>query len=347
MAEGKRGKPRRFGKIVLAVLSAILACVLLLALVMMILYLTGRNDLTGGDNPISVPTSLVDDVDEDDQTVIYKGQKYRYNENTISILFIGVDKTSVKQNKNYGHNGQADSLFLAVMDSNTGRIKLIPLSREAMVDVDLYTGAGAYAGVEKLQLCLAYAYGKNGDESCQNVCRSVSRLLYGAEIDSYVAIDLAGVGKLTDAVGGVKLTALETIPSAQPIIKEGKTVTLRGDRVNAYLQYRDQDPEANERRMRRQKQFLGSFLQTAAGILRKDITKVTGLYRKARPYIVTDLSVARVTYLATCALKGHADPEYILIDGQSVAGEKHAEFYPDKNSLYEAVLKAYYTPVEE
>lgn len=342
-------KPRRWLRVLIAVVAAFAAAALLLTGVYYWLYTQGRLTLRRGAGDISAPESMVDAVEDDGMTVQYRGASYRYNEDVVSVLFLGVDKKTVSRNEGYGRNGQADSLFLAAIDTKSGAVRILPLTRESMVDVDIIGVGGGYAGVEKTQLCLAYAYGATGDESCRNVARSVSRLLYGVPVDAYVAIDLQGVKTLTNAVGGVPVTALETFQAGNFSFVQGQKVTLKGNNAEAYIRYRKDSVDGNSLRMKRQQQFLEAFFQKAKSQIKSNFTVVGTYYNTAKPYIVSNLTLSQITYLAGSGLTSGDDRgiEYISITGETVKGEKFVEFYPDATSTYEAVLAAFYTRVEE
>ena len=65
---------------------------------------------------------------------MYNGAKYKYNEDNINILFMGVDRDMQDTGeKVIGENGQADVLIWAALDSKTGHLSLINISRDAMV----------------------------------------------------------------------------------------------------------------------------------------------------------------------------------------------------------------------
>ena len=112
-----QNKPRR---ILLAVLAAIAAAAVLVGGIYVYLYYSGRAALHGAGDQVSTPSELADPM-EDSNRVIYNGTTYEYNENVVSVLVLGVDKESVKDDLGYGENGQADSLFVAAIDTVTGQ----------------------------------------------------------------------------------------------------------------------------------------------------------------------------------------------------------------------------------
>lgn len=336
-------KRRRIRRLLLGALCALLAAAVTLGGIYWWLYEAGRQGLLVPGGSLSAPSQAEGDGD----IVEYNGVTYRYNEKVTAILVMGVDKQDIQTQGQQGINGQADSLFLLAMDSAGGTATVLPISREIMVDVDRYAADGVYLGSQKTQLCLAYANGSDAVSGCENVVRSVRRLLYGVPINSYMAVDMAGFKALTDAVGGVTLTALEDVegPDGQNI-KKGQTVTLRGSRAQRYIQSRGQDVEANNRRMARQKQFFGAFIGTAGRQLKKDFTKLMTYYNIAKPYVVSDLTLSQITYLATVAVSKNAFNgfRYLSITGSTVMGEEFVEFHADRISVYEAVLEMFYTP---
>ncbi len=349
MTNRQNNQPRRRAlPILLGITAGVAVLALVLGSVYYALYWRGRVSLLDRDNSIDTPDSLVDNAEEEGKLITYKGETYRYNESVVSLLFMGVDKTDIQADGGYGKNGQADSLFLATLDTRTGAVKIIPLSRESMVDINLYDADGAFLGTEKKQLCLAYAYGATAEEGCENTARSVTRMLYGMPIDGYIAIDFDGVKALNRAVGGVRLKVLEEIQIYENksirTIAEGQTITLDDSTVIPYIQQRGDDLEANNRRMQRQKQFLQEFATVAANNVKKNFTLLEKYYNAVKPYAVSDLSFSEITYLASTYLVGGQPAiEYLPVMGESRLEGEHVAFHPDETSLYEAVLAAFYT----
>ena len=335
--EPKKG--RKKGLII--ALSVVLSLVLIVTGAFFVLQKVGSESLLGntGISKENVDEDInTDDVDED--IIIYGGAKHKINENIVSILFLGIDKEDISESDGRGENGQADTIFLACIDTVKKSIKIIPIPRDVMTDVDRYSVDGSFAGTKNEQICLSYAYGSDAESGCENVKNSVSRLLCGINISSYVAIDLKGIEKLADAVGGVTVTSIETIGS----FKEGKNVTLKGKKAKEYVQLRGNDVESSNRRLARQKQFLTAFASTAGNKVVENFTRLVTYYQTAVPYITTDLSLAEITYLAKSCLTQNIGNslQYLKIKGETVMGEKHAEFYADSDSVFEAVLDAFY-----
>lgn len=175
---------------------------------------------------------------------------------------------------------------------------------------------------------------------------AVSKALYGIPINSYYAIDINAVPKLNDRLGGVTVSALETMRLQTRSVKAGQSVILKGKNALAYVQRRGDDLNANNRRMQRQLQYFSAFAKKAGDMAKADITLLAKLYQTASRYSVNNITLANVTYLASSVLNNGAELEYKSIAGETKAGEKYIEFYPDQASLYETILNIYYRPYE-
>lgn len=329
----------------------VLVCILLLVVgVFLFLKIQGEKELSTGKNETEITAPDDAELEDEGKYIIYKGEKYCYNEDVISILCMGIDKSIQETGEdNIGANGQADALVLIVLDSKDGTLSLVNISRDSMVDVNKYNVNGQYLGTEKMQICLAYAYGDGKEKSCLNTVESVSRLMYGMPIHAYAAIDYDGIGVLNDAVGGVTVQVLEDMTYVDPAFKEGNTVMLEGEQAHSYVRTRNVDLlESNNLRMARQKQYMMAFLQKALAQTRSDINVPLTLYQAAGDYMVTNISYAEVTYLASRIVDtGISDGTVTSVPGEVVRGETYAEFIPDEEGLYELILNVFYKKVNE
>ena len=339
-----RRKKKKALKILLIIFLCLLVVFSALGGTFLVMRSIGRKQLMNGQGEIAIPEDLVDSFDDDGKTVSYNGEKYLLNEDIVSIVFMGVDKKDINQELGYGTNGQADAIFVACLDTKSGAVKIIPIPREFMVDVNLYSTSGKYVGVEREQLCLAYAYGGTPQESCNNVVLSVSRALYGMNMGSYVAIDLAGVGVLTDMVGGVTVTSPETISYGKYKFTQGQSTTLKGGATEAFIRARTGTVEGSTLRLVRQKEFLNAFSSKAGNQVLSNITQLPKFYNTAKPYTASDITLSELTYLASCVLTTDIGNslKYHMVGGNIGMGEKYVEFEPDPTALFEMVLEVFY-----
>lgn len=338
----KKGK-----KIALIILCVFLGIAVVAASTYGILYNLGKSRFHKGDKNISIPSGNKD-IQIDEDIVTYNGKKYSLNENIVTILCSGIDKSSINDNKGFGENGQADCIFVAAIDTKLKKTTVIPIPRETMTDVDIYSAGGEFSGTKKEQVCLSYAYGNTPDSSSKNVIRSVSRILYGINISSHVTVDLSGIGVITSKIGGVPLTAIEDINSGSVKIKKGEKVNLKGKSAIAYVQSRETDAQASTRRLLRQKQFLTALVSKAGNDIVSDFTKLADYYNAMKPYTSSDITLSQLTYLASNCLTmnlGNAI-EYKTIDGEINMGEKWVEFTPSESSVLEIIFSTFYTEIK-
>ncbi len=338
----KMEKKSKTKKIILIVLAVLLIIILLLVSTFAILFFKGKNKFHKNDTNISV--AQTDDIQVSDDEVYYKDKTYVLDTDVVSILFMGIDKEKIDNNLGYGKNGQADVIFVAGINTDDKSIKIIPISRETMVDMDIYSSSGNFSNVKKQQLCLAYDYGNTPQESSKNVMQSVSRLLYGINISSYVTLDLNGVKVMSNAIGGVRVNSLESMDLPMGRINEGQEVLLKGENAVRYIRARGDDLEANNRRMLRQKQFLSAFASTAGNQIMSNFTKLASYYNMMSPYVCTNVSLSQVTYLAGECLTANIGSafEYKSLTGEMKMGEKWVEFEPDTDALLETVIDVFY-----
>ena len=292
----------------------------------------------------NVPT-YVQQVEQDGKTIVYYGKTYKYNEAFTSILFMGIDRDQfADDDENLGTNGDADALMLLTYDTSNGNTDLISISRDTMADIDVYSKDGTYIGIEKQQICLAYAYGDGKETSCTNQVNAVSRLFYNIPISSYLSMDLDAVSVLNDAVGGVTVTSPQTFKE----FTKGETVTLYGESAETFVRNRDTSVlDSNNSRMERQRVYIESFFKTLAAGTKENLMLPVDLFNAASPYTVTNIDIPKVTYLASYILeKDFSEIEMQNVPGEVVQGEVYAEYHLDQEKFFEMFLNVYYTPVD-
>ena len=283
----------------------------------------------------------------DGTTVVYQGHTYELNRNLSTILFLGVDNF-IEGERTIGHGGQSDVILLIGLDTSTGQATLLNIPRDAYAQVDLYSVGGIYLGTEYSQITLAYAYGDGHQTSCENAALSVSRLLYDLPISSYLALDMKGIDAANEAVGRVKVKSLidTIIPGTHEEIHEGDLIELQGNVLDHYIRTRDQDLEANARRMERQKQYVTEFSKLAVAKSRESLSFPVDLFSSLAPYMVTNLNITDVTFLSTAFLNNDAAFTYRGISGTFDKLNGSTVCYLDKLDLFEAVLQVFYIQVD-
>lgn len=287
-----------------------------------------------------------------EETIQYNGHTYVYDKNKVAFAFLGVDKEQFGlSNDQVGTAGQSDADIVGVVDTSTGKVDIITIPRDTMVDIDLYNESGGFLRTEKMQLCLSYAYGDGNDKSCKNVTTAMSRILLNVPIEKYFALELGGIAPLNDAIGGVTVESLYDFKDEG--IKKGDKITIKGDFAETYVRKRNMDNiSASLNRTDRQIQYIRAYADQLLPAVKKDFSIISKLYNTAMEYSQTNISLEDVTYMASLIMsKGITSYTQHKIDGEMKASEKKndfvfAEFYPDEDSILQTVIDCFYTEVE-
>ena len=346
----KKKKPKSKAFIIFMRVGITVVSILLVVVISLVVMINmGKNSLLedNQDLRVKVPAS----VEMYDDYIIYKGHKYKYNENVATILFSGRDKKTKEHNEEiFGTAGQADSIFVLALDTSTGSYKLMALSRDSMVDVNICDAAGNFKGTQKMQICLAHAYGDGAETSNLNLKRSISRLFFGIPVNAYMSVDLDVIPILNDDVGGVTVTVMEDLTSWNPIFRKGETITLRGTQAETYVRARDVtgDENQNNLRMERQKSYIDGFVDNAITLTRKDFSTPLMLYNDVADYSRTDIDATKISYLASVFLQRgfSSDEDLVKIPGKTVMGEKYAEYHVDTEAFFDIIIQAYYIRID-
>ncbi len=354
---------RKF-RILIKVLIAIVVLVAVATIAFLVMQISGKNRLYNRAESARpnisqieiieelVPETLPVDEDEEDAyvwqegDVRYNGTIYRYNEEILTFLFLGIDRMSeVKEAKDAQDGGQSDALFLLVLDPKSQKVSVIGIPRDTMTEVETYDKDGNYLGTGMKQICLQHGYGDGAEFSCELSVDAVSHLFYDLPIHGYCSINMGAIPLINDTVGGVELVALEDVINTK--IKEGDTVHLMGKNAYYYLHNRDtKSAESAARRLDRQKQYLTAYAAKAIETMKSDITLPVTLYNTLSNYMVTDITVDEVSYLATqVANYSFSGEQMYSLQGDTTFDGEYEQLCVDEEALYKLVLDVFYEEV--
>lgn len=303
------------------------------------------------ENAEETPTEeLVADDTWQEDWIRYKGGIYDYNEDILTFLCMGVDVNGEVTNQQSGMNsGQADAIFLLVLNPDTKQIHIIAIDRNTMTDIDSYDNNGDYTGTFKAQVALAHGYGDGKQKSAENTLKAVSNIMYELPIHGYCAVNMSAIADINDAVGGVDVTVLEDLTSVSSKLTEGSQVHLKGKDAYYYVKYRDITIEESARkRLNRQKQYLVAYVNQAKSAFKEDIMLPFNLFNHVSKYMTTDMTVDEVVYLAgSVADYEFSEENLIMIPGQTNTSGRFDEFYPDEAQLKQIIVDIFYSRVDE
>jgi len=199
---------------------------------------------------------------------------------TTSILLIGYDQYNRGEDQalhGYSSGGQADFLLLIVLDHRADAVRLLQIDRDTMTKVRVTDAAGRQHDRSSLQICLAHAYGDTREKNNANTVLAVETLLGiedrddGAGIDYYIAMDISGVSRLTELLGGVTVTISDDLTALDPAMAPGATLTLNGKQAEIFCRARmGLDDPTNSARMARQRQFMSAAAERLKTLLKDD-----------------------------------------------------------------------------
>lgn len=342
----KKKKPPFALRVLIIVVLIIFLIVSLFSVTVLIMHNRGKEEIDKKKENVTLQTA--DDAvayDDSGKTVEYKGKKYVYNEDIITVAFLGIDdkRDRVMYSSEYGVAGQADTIMVLAYDTRANEVSVIAIPRDSVIDVDIYSANGNFVKTKRMQICLSFAYGDGGNSSCENVIKSIERVLLGIPIDSYFSLRVKGIDALNDAVGGIELTSLETI---RQFVK-GEKVKLIGSQARSYVTARDTSKtDSDSLRRERQIQYIKAFASKTMSLARKNIGIVTTLYNTAKAYSVTDITLSRAVYISGEFVRNSAKIGKVTsLKGNYVETESYPQFILDNESVYETILDIFYESV--
>lgn len=350
---------KKFGIGIMTVITIALIVVVITGIVF-IMRVMGKQKLTAN----VAGTEILEIGETDDELaegqVLYNGKVYQRNEDLITILIMGIDKETYTEvggeswSEEEGSElagGQADALFLMLLNPHNKQVEIIAINRNSMADIDVFDADGNYIGVFKKQIALQHGYGDGREESCERQVKAVSRMFHNIPVDSYAAISMDAIPELNDAVGGITVEVLDDIiyPEYDMDLHQGDTVTLYGEKAYWYIRLRNEDVfNSNELRLQRQKQYMTTFAAAAKKQVSSDIRVAVQLFQLAQKYMVTDIDLSGFTYLATEAKGYNFNIDNLhSLEGEALQGNQFEEFYVDDDALQDLIIQLFYEQVTE
>lgn len=215
-------------------------------------------------------------------TRTHDGKRYeaRPPSELTTILLIGYDhdqEGEMTELHGYSNGGQADFLLVLVLDHRDRQVHMLQIDRDTMTNVTVTDQNGRQHERSSLQICLAHAYGSTREENNANTVSAVERLMGidapddGAQIDWYVAMDISGISRLNDLLGGVTMTFESDMTDIDPSMTAGTTLTLTGRQAERFCRGRyGVGDQTNASRMLRQRQYMSAAGLQLADMVNED-----------------------------------------------------------------------------
>lgn len=225
-------------------------------------------------------------LDDEAVSAIYQKQ--------FTVLLIGVD-----QRPNEKSISNTDTLLVANINTENGRVSLISIPRDTQVTIPGY-------GKEKINAAARLGKGLK-------TTKSLAEEIIGQPIDGYVLTNFEGFKKMIDTLGGITVTVEKdmyyvTGDKVDGIINLKKgTQRLNGTQALQYARFR-QDALADISRTSRQQAVLKAMQKELFQV--RTLPKLPGLISQLTKSMETDLSAGELWSLANILMR-FKNPEII------------------------------------
>ena len=278
------------------------------------------------------------------KTITRNGVDYFPRQDITVMLVMGIDQYGpIEASDSYNNPGAADMVALLIFDEKNQTIDALALNRDTMLEMPVLGIGGREAGTFFGQLALSHTYGTGLEDSCENVRKTVSNLLYGIRVDYYVAMNMDAISILNDAVGGVTVTVEDDFSAIDSTIGTGE-VTLRGEQALNFVRTRkDVGNQLNISRMDRQKQYIESFVTSFRNSLNGEESFILKTYETVAPYVLSDCSINTLSNMLS-RYSAYTINRIVTPEGENILGDTYYEFYLDEEKLDPLILDLFYAP---
>ncbi len=349
---------KKTGKVLLIVWASLMTLIAVGLLTFEAVRILGKSNLNNKSvtsAPMLAQTQeALSDTDTDSKWesdwVRYNGGVYDYNEDITTFLIMGIDKSDevVQRAADGTDGGQADALFLLVLNPHDESIKIIGINRNSMTDVDMYDEYGRYQTTVKAQIALQHAFGDGMEKSCEYQVKAVSNMFYQLPIHGYAAINMSAIPTINDQVGGVDVEVLEDLTKWDKSLKKGAEVHLEGDSAFHYLKSRDiKIYGSNDSRLERQRQYLNGFIKAAREKSKENPNAAVDLFKAINNQMVTNITADEIGYLAPSITNyKFDDDDFEMIKGTNQKNGEYEEFIIDEDELYDTIINTFYEKID-
>ncbi|PSB04532.1 LCP family protein [Merismopedia glauca] len=220
--------------------------------------------------------------------------------------------------------GLADTMLLVRLNPDTKKIIMLSIPRDTRVELEAQ-------GVQKINTT-------NILGGPALTAKTVTNLLQGVEIDRYLRVNVAGVEKLVDALGGVTVNVpkdLKYRDDSQHLyidLKKGKQ-HLNGNQVLQLLRFRH-DALGDLGRIQRQQAVMQAILEQS--LTPATVAKIPELIPTIQGYIDTNLKVEELLAVASFVVQTKSDrPQSLILPGDFNGNGRNGVSYwlPNENKI--------------
>jgi len=263
----------------------------------------------------------------------------------IKVINSDLDKEGIdyeKQDLDYQYlvnsfDGLSDSMLLLRLDPDKEKVSVLSIPRDTRVYIEGH-------GVRKINHANKYG----GPALTANVA---SELLGGIKIDRYVRVNVQGVEKLIDALGGVTVNVPKDMKyndfSQHLYIDLKKGVQhLDGDKAMQFLRYR-YDGLGDISRVQRQQMLMRSAVEQT--LKPATVTKVPKLLSVIQSNLDTNLTVRELMALSNFASKtDRSGIKMMMLPGDFNSGDERVSYWlPNDRKINRLMAQHFELPRDE
>ena len=225
-------------------------------------------------------------------------------------------------------HGLSDTMLLLRFDPTAEKVTILSIPRDTRVDLAQY-------GVQKINIANEYGGPALTTEA-------VSNLLDGVKIDKYVRLNIQGVEKLIDALGGVTVNVpkdMKYTDFSQHLyidLKKGRQ-HLDGDKATQFLRFR-YDAYGDISRIQRQQMLMRSVVEQT--LQPSTILKIPKILSVIQSHIDTDLTIKELMAVGGFAAKTErSDVQMLMLPGDFSGDGKTGVSYwlPNRRRIKEII----------
>lgn len=172
------------------------------------------------------------------------------NKRPISILLMGTDTGALGRD----YKGRTDSMMIVTLNPQSKKTTVTSIPRDTAVNIP------GYKSVSPAKINSAYSYGQT-----KTAIKTVQNLL-NVPIDFYALINMGGMEKVINKVGGIDITPTMSFKYYDFSFKKGKRTHMNGKTALAYSRMRYDDPQGDYGRQKRQRAVLSALLHKSSSV---------------------------------------------------------------------------------
>lgn len=172
------------------------------------------------------------------------------NKKPISILLLGTDTGAFGRD----YKGRTDSIMVVTLNPKNNKTSITSIARDTAVNIP------GYKKESPAKINAAYSYGQT-----KTAINTVQKLL-NIPIDFYALINLGGLKKIVNQVGGIDVTPSQSFKWEGYTFVKGKKVHMNGAKALAYVGMRYSDPNGDYGRQTRQREVLMTIVHKSGSI---------------------------------------------------------------------------------